>query len=83
MFSFITKNWRGKPLTSYQVIVDPVAATMTDAGLRVVAEWEQGDYPKGIEVTDAELAALPLSGHDWHRNYDLTPRPRNQRHRGK
>jgi len=48
-----------------------------------VAEWEQGDYPKGIEVTDAELAALPLSGHDWHRNYDLTPRPRNQRHRGK
>ena len=76
MFSFITKNWRGKPLTSYQVIVDLVAATTTETGLRVLAEWDQGDYPKSIEITDAQLAALPLTGHDWHPewNYDLKPR---------
>ena len=75
MFSFITQNWRGRPLTSYQVIVDLVAATTTTTGLRILAEWDQSEYPKGIEVTDAELAAVPLKGHDWHPewNYDITP----------
>ena len=43
MFSFITKNPRGRPLTSYQVIVDLVAATTTEGGLRILAEWERGD----------------------------------------
>ena len=66
MFSFITKNWRGRPLTSYQVIVDLVAATTTKGGLRILAEWEQGDYPKGIQISDAQIAALPLVGHKWH-----------------
>ncbi len=76
MFSFITKNWRGRPLTSYQVIVDLVAATTTEGGLRILAEWERGDYPKGIQVSDAQLAALPLVGHKWHPewNYDLKPK---------
>jgi hypothetical protein len=80
MFSFITRNWRGKPLTSYQVIVELVAATTTETGLRILAQWDQGNYPTGIEITDAELAALPLTGHDWHPewNYDLTP-PRRTR----
>jgi len=75
MFSFITRNWRGKPLTSYQVIVELVAATTTNTGLRILAEWDQGTYPTGTEVSDAQLAALPLSGHDWHPewNYDLVP----------
>ncbi len=81
MFSFITKNWRGKPLTSYQVIVDLVASTTTDTGLRIAAEWDQSYYPTGTEVTDAQLAALPLTGHAWHPdwNYQLTPPrpPRN------
>ena len=75
MFSFITKNWKGKPLTSYQVIVELVAATTTETGLRILAEYDQGYYPTGVEVTDTELASLPLRGHDWHPdwNYDLTP----------
>ncbi len=74
MFSFITRNWRGKPLTSYQVIVELVAATTTETGLRILAEYDPGYYPTGVEVTDSELAALPLRGHDWHPdwNYDLT-----------
>jgi hypothetical protein len=78
MFSFITKNWRGKPLTSYQVIVELVAATTTETGLRILAEWDQGYYPTGVEVTNTELASLPLSGHDWHPdwNYNLTPSKR-------
>jgi Rhodopirellula transposase DDE domain len=80
MFSFITKNWRGRPLTSYQVIVDLVAATTTDSGLRILAEWDQGDYPKGIEVTDEQLAAVPITRHEWHPdwNYDITPPSANE-----
>ncbi|MGH3426972.1 MAG: ISAzo13 family transposase [Mycobacteriales bacterium] len=75
MFSYITKNWRGRPLTSYQVIVELVAATTTETGLRILAEWDQGYYPTGIEITDDELAELPLSGHEWHPdwNYNLKP----------
>jgi hypothetical protein len=75
MFSFITKNWRGKPLTSYQVIVELVAATTTETGLRILAEYDQGYYPTGVEVTDTELADLPLARHDWHPdwNYNLAP----------
>lgn len=73
MFSFITKNWRGKPLTSYQTIVELVAGTHTTTGLRILAEWEQGHYPAGIKISDKQLAALPLTGHDWHPdwNYNL------------
>ena len=83
MFSFITKNWRGKPLTSYQAIVELVSATTTETGLRILAEWDQGDYPRGVEVTDAELKALPLTGHDWHPewNYDLAPAPKPTKRR--
>jgi hypothetical protein len=73
MFSFVTINWRGRPLTSYQVIVNLVAATTTETGLRILAEWEQGSFPIGVVVTDDELAAVPLRGHDWHPewNYDI------------
>jgi Rhodopirellula transposase DDE domain len=82
MFSFITKNWRGKPLTSYQVIVELVAATATETGLRILAEWDHGDYPTGVEVTDAELVRLPLTKHQWHPewNYDITP-PKSSKRR--
>ncbi len=75
MFSFITKNWRGKALTSYQVIGELIAATITETGLRILAEWDQGYYPTGTQISDAEMAALPLTGHDWHPecSYSLTP----------
>jgi transposase len=73
LFSFVTINWRGKPLTSYRTIVELAAATTTETGLRVCAEWDQGSYPTGVEVTDQQLAAVPLTGHAWHPdwNYDL------------
>lgn len=75
MFSFVTGNWRGKPLTSYQVIVELAAGTTTETGLRILAEWDQGYYPTGTEVTDAQMVALPLHRHEWHGewNYDFTP----------
>ena len=75
MFSFITRNWRGRPLTSYQVVVDLIASTTTETGLRILAEWDRGEYPLGVKVTDEELAALNLKRHKWHPdwNYDLKP----------
>jgi len=74
-FSFITKNWLGKPLTSYQVIVELVEVTSTETRLRILAGYDQGYYPTGVEVTDTELASLPLRGHNWHPDWndDLTP----------
>ena len=75
LFSFVTMNRRGRPLTTYQVVVELAAGTTTETGLRILAEWDPGHYPTGTEVKDAELAALPLTGHDWHGewNYDLAP----------
>ena len=78
LFSFITINWRGRTLTSYRAVVELAAATTTKTGLRVCAEWDQGSYPTGIEVTDAELAAVALQPHNWHGewNYTIAARPK-------
>lgn len=78
LFSFITINWRSKPLRSYRTIVQLIAATTTDAGLRVRAELDQNKYPKGIKVTNAELATVNLFRHSFHGdwNYTISPRPR-------
>ena len=67
-------NWRGRPLLSHDVIVNLIAATTTQTGLTVQAGLDPGYYPTGIKITDAELAALPLTAHDWHGqwNYTLT-----------
>jgi len=75
MFSFISMNWRGRPLTSYRTIVELIGATTTTKGLRIKAERDTEWYPTGVKTSDAELAALPLTRHDWHGdwNYTLSP----------
>ncbi|MCA1701437.1 MAG: ISAzo13 family transposase, partial [Actinobacteria bacterium] len=77
LFSHISINWRGKPLTSHQVIINLIAATTTRSGLTVHARLDDTQYPKGLKVTDAELAAVSLQGHDFHPewNYTISPRP--------
>jgi len=72
LFSHISMNWRGRPLTSHEVVVDLIAATTTRTGLKVRAERDTGIYPKGIKVTDAELAAVPLTGHAFHGEWNYT-----------
>jgi DDE family transposase len=72
LFSFITKNWRGRPLTSYRTIVELIAATTTNSGLKVLAEWDQGAYPDKIKVSDDELAAVPIKPHKWHGEWNYT-----------
>jgi hypothetical protein len=77
LFSHITMNWRGRPLTSHEVVLQSIAATTTRTGLRVHAALDTASYPLGVNVTDAHLAALPLTRHDWHGdwNYTLHPAP--------
>jgi len=75
LFSFITGNWRGKPLVSHQVIVQLIAATTTKAGLKVRCELDQNTYPAGIKVSDAELETVNLTRHDFHGEWNYTIRP--------
>jgi len=77
LFSCITHNWRGRPLTSHEVTVNTIAATTTRAGLRVRAELDTRTYDTGARISDQQLAALPLDRHDWHGdwNYTLHPQP--------
>jgi hypothetical protein len=77
LFSAITLNWRGRPLTSHEVIVTSIAATTTATGLRVHAELDPGTYATGIKISDQQMAALPVTRHGWHGdwNYTLHPRP--------
>ena len=74
LFSFISKNWRGQPLVSYQVIINLIAATTTNTGLEVYARLDQNEYPK-VQLTDAELAAVNLTPDAFHGewNYSINP----------
>ena len=76
LFSFITQNWRGKPLISYLVIVQLIASTTTDTGLTVACRLDDSDYAKGIKVTDAEMKTLNIKGDTFHPewNYMIAPR---------
>ena len=81
LFSFITQNWRAKPLVSYQVIVDLISSTTTQAGLKVVCELDTNIYPKGIVVSDAEMDAIHIVRAEFHGewNYTIKPRPSSDR----
>jgi transposase len=72
LFSHISMNWRGRPLTSHEVVVNLIAATTTRSGLTVRAERDPGTYPKGIKVTDAELGAVPREAHAFHGEWNYT-----------
>lgn len=82
LWSAVTSNWRGRPLVSHEVVVELIGATTTRTGLTVHAERDTGTYPKGVTVTDEELAAVPLKPHVFHGEWNYTiggprpPRPR-------
>ena len=76
MFSYISENWRGRPLVSHEVIVNLIANTTTTKGLTVRSELDTGSYPAGLKVSDEELAALRLKRSRFHGdwNYFVAPR---------
>ncbi len=78
LFSFISLNWRAKPLVSYRVIVDLISATTTDTGLTVQCELDTKAYPKGIVVTDQEMSQINIIRDEFHGEWNYTIRPRNK-----
>ena len=78
LFSFITENWRAKPLVSYRVIVDLISATTTKTGLTVCCELDTGAYPKGIVVSDEEMQAINITREDFHGEWNYTIHPANR-----
>jgi hypothetical protein len=75
LFSFITQNWRGKPLITHQVIVSLIAATTTTSGLSVRSRLDARRYPKGRRVSDAQLACVHLKPHAFHGEWNYTIHP--------
>ncbi len=78
LFSFISLNWRGRPLVSFEVMVSLIGSMRTQAGLVVDAVLDRGVYPTKIAVSDEELASVRLLGHDFHREWNYTIEPRER-----
>jgi len=75
LFAQITRTWRGRPLISHQAVIELIGATTTATGLTVTAELDTSDYPTGLRYTSKQVAALPISKHDFHSDWNYTVRP--------
>ncbi len=75
LFSQITMNWRGRPLTSHEVVVNTISSTRTRSGLQVDAQLDTRTYPIGIAVSKAHVDALPITAHAVHGTWNYTIRP--------
>jgi hypothetical protein len=75
MFSYISMNWRGKPLISHEVIVNLIASTTTQTGLKIEAEIDTNLYPKGLRVTDEELEKINIQKANFHGEWNYTILP--------
>ena len=78
LFSFITLNWRGKPLISHEVIVKLIEATTTTTGLKVRCQLDTNLYPPGIKVSDKDVAQVHIQRHDFHGEWNYTILPSSQ-----
>jgi hypothetical protein len=81
MFSFITKNWRGKPLADRATIVNLIGSTKTEEGLKIRCELDTNDYPKGIKVSDAQMEKVKLKKHKFHGDWNYTICPSKSKKR--
>jgi hypothetical protein len=79
LFSFITQNWRGRPLLTHATIVNLIAATRTNAGLKVRCELDRQDYPRDVKVTDDQMQAIHLEPDPFHGDWNYTIRPNLRR----
>lgn len=78
LFSFISLNWRGKPLANYETALNFIASTTTTTGLKVQCQLDQNSYPKGIKVSKSQLAEIAIQRADFHGewNYNIFPQPK-------
>ena len=75
LFSAISTNWRGQPLTSHEVVVNLIGATTTRTGLKVRAKLDRRSYPKGVKFSKKQIEELPIERHDFHGEWNYTVRP--------
>ena len=75
LFSYISMNWRGKPLTSFETILNHISSTTTTKGLTVKAEIDLNKYPKGIKVSDAQMRMIDIRRNEFHGEWNYTLRP--------
>jgi hypothetical protein len=79
LFSFISMNWRGRPLTSHEVVIETIAATTTATGLSVHADLDTATYPTGIKIPDRDMKTMTDTGilhrHDYHGEWNYTLNP--------
>ena len=78
MFSYITINWRGKPLRSYETIIELIGNTRTENGLKISTDIDKGIYEMGKEITDEELEKINLIKDEFHGNWNYTIGSRNK-----
>lgn len=75
LFSFITRNWRGRPLTDYQTIVELIGSTKTASGLEVRCQLDTSEYPRGIKISDGAMKQLNILRDAWHGEWNYTISP--------
>jgi hypothetical protein len=75
LFSFISQSWRGKPLTSYEVVVNLIASTTNRKGLKVSCALDTEKYPAGLKVSDEEMKKIDLRRHEFHGDWNYTIHP--------
>jgi hypothetical protein len=75
MFSFVSRNWRGRPLESLEIVLNLIAGTSTNTGLKIYTRLDERSYERGVEVTDEQLAQINITRHAFHGdwNYSITP----------
>jgi hypothetical protein len=75
MFSFVSLNWRGRPLESLELIISLISATTTNTGLKLYAQLDDRTYERGVEVSDQQLAAVHITRHSFHGDWNYTISP--------
>jgi hypothetical protein len=78
LFSFISQNWRGRPLVSHEVILQLIAATTTKSGLQVRSQLDTNAYPSGTKVTKQQMALVNLRRDEFHGDWNYTILPRSR-----
>lgn len=81
LFSYISMNWKGRPLVSHEVVVKLIGATMTKTGLKVKAKMDKRKYPLKVKVSDEEMKSLNIEPHDFHGEWNYTIKPRKLKNR--
>ena len=72
LFSYISINWRAKPLVSRQTVIDLIASTATSTGLKVYARLDPHTYPSKLQITDQQMQAVNITGEEFHPDWNYT-----------